>query len=223
MNIEPHKKQIASIILAIAVCYGLILYQPGFDGVVTDAETGRPVPSATIVCITHIYDYLQILNVGGASAHPDSLVVATTDSEGRFHVPTYLKLYPGFMDTRTLFIRGNGYVARRYFQQGFALVKDRFYGVPWASPERKVIPLVGREPVPFSLSGASDSPLDGLALVMDVEHFAFFYREKAEAALLRPLLLDLYARLRGDAVQIKARLESHKGCSLGERDAESGA
>ena len=210
MSVKPRVKKIILILLAIVACYGLILYQPGFYGVVTDAETGRPVPSAWVICITQIFDYSQLLNVGGANSHPDSLKIAISDSEGRFRVPSYFKFYPGFMDTRTVFVHGSGYDARRYFQQNYALVKDRLYGMPYASAERKIIPLAGGEPVPFFLSGASDSPLDSLYLAMDVEHVAFLSRENAGDPLLRRRLLDLYTRLRPDAELIKTRLEPHQ-------------
>lgn len=162
MSVKPLVERIILVFLAIVASYGLILYQPGLDGVATDAGTGRPVRSAWVIHITRIFGYSQLLNVGGASSHPDSLAIAASDSEGRFPVPTCVKLYPGFMDTRTVFVHGSGYDARRSFQQNTALVKDRLYGMPYASAERKIIPLVGGEPVSFSLSGVSDSRLDSL-------------------------------------------------------------
>lgn len=45
---------------------------------------------------------------------------------------------------------------------------------------------------------------------MDVEHVAFLSRENAGDPLPRRRLLDLYARLRGDAELIKTRLEPHQ-------------
>jgi hypothetical protein len=84
------------------------------------------------------------------------------------------------------------------------------YGMPYASSERKNIPVAGREPLTFLLSEKSDSPVDTVYLLMDVEHYVFLNREKANDPALRPLILDLFIRFRSDAAQIRTRLEPNQ-------------
>ena len=107
---------IGLLIVSSATC-ALSFVLPGFQGVVLDKESGKPIENAYVVCFTDYYSLWQGLDPGGGNAFPDSLQVAITDKKGFFKVDSYRKYSGGWADYRRVFIFKEGYIyALQYLQ-----------------------------------------------------------------------------------------------------------
>lgn len=119
-----NKKRIAIAIVLIWIC---TIYLPGFDGVVLDDKTGKPVSNATIICFTSIYPGFSYL-LGHGNDTPDKMSISKSDDSGHFSVGTYLRLWPGVMETRKIYIYKRDYYALRYYQDNkYILYDSRIY------------------------------------------------------------------------------------------------
>ena len=194
-----------AVLLACGGCQSLVLYLPGFDGVVVDRITGKPVVGAMVVSQTRAYPMSQLINVGGPNSRTDRITLVRTDSRGRFHQPAYFRLYWGFGPERVIAIYNRGYERQRYWQMaGYTsthgdLAEDCF--------AKKIRPL--RDVNVFRLEPQIETPNEPLLnLLFWADLWARALAYSSESAFRRnlPVLREIYESVAARSDEVLAAL-----------------
>ncbi len=186
------------LMLASSVSCTGASYLPGFEGVLLDKESGRPIENAYVVCFTDYYSILERINVGGGNAHPDALQIAITDNKGFFKIDAYMKYTGGWTEERRVYVFKEGYIyAVQYVQ--IAERKDVLRKSNDILSPSEEIPL--NAPIRIYLSSKESNNIDGSPLINGYlgllystyrYHDYFKYSNKTAYKRLKPFFLEVY-------------------------------